>query len=230
VFYPGFLQLPPKVSTRNNFAGDHIPDNRDDMDAGYGAGSWWIFNQAVYLCVDGTISNAVWQQIVAATSPAPFVGTIVMGAVSSTPALYLPCDGAAVSRATYADLFAAIGTSFGVGNGTSTFNVPDMRGRAPIGVGTGSGLSARALADKVGVETHALSTAELAVHNHAAGSYLLTSKQTASGSSGPPTSSDNGGIPHTVAITGSSANAGSGNAHQNMQPSLAVNFYIYTGV
>jgi microcystin-dependent protein len=50
----------------------------------------------------------------------------------------LECNGAAVSRTTFADLFAAIGTTFGVGDGATTFNVPDMRGRVPVGDGTGA--------------------------------------------------------------------------------------------
>lgn len=68
-------------------------------------------------------------------------GTIVMTARDSAPVGWLLCDGAAVSRTTYAALFAAIGTKFGIGNGSSTFNVPDMRGRFPLGLaaaGTGS--------------------------------------------------------------------------------------------
>jgi len=57
----------------------------------------------------------------------------------STRYFWLPCDGAAYLRTLYDDLFDVIGTSFGVGNGSTTFNVPDFRGRAPIGTGTGAG-------------------------------------------------------------------------------------------
>ena len=62
---------------------------------------------------------------------------------SSAPGGYLLCDGAEVSRATYNDLFLAIGTVYGVGDGSTTFNVPDLRGRFPLGkadAGTGSTL------------------------------------------------------------------------------------------
>jgi microcystin-dependent protein len=65
------------------------------------------------------------------------VGEIITAALAAAPALFLACDGLAVSRTTYADLFAAIGTSFGAGDGVNTFNVPDLRGRAPVGQGTG---------------------------------------------------------------------------------------------
>ena len=63
-------------------------------------------------------------------------GSIVAYAGTSTPSGYLACDGAAVSRSTYADLFAAIGTTWGTGNGSSTFNVPDLRAMFLRGTGT----------------------------------------------------------------------------------------------
>jgi microcystin-dependent protein len=61
-------------------------------------------------------------------------------ATSTVPSGYLECDGAAVSRTTYADLFAAIGTTYGAGNGASTFNVPDLRGEFIRGWDNGRGI------------------------------------------------------------------------------------------
>lgn len=58
------------------------------------------------------------------------------GSVLPSGGLYLFCDGSEVSRSTYSDLFAAIGTSYGIGNGSTTFNLPDLRGRVPTGKGT----------------------------------------------------------------------------------------------
>ncbi len=71
-------------------------------------------------------------------------GAIIMWGATSTPTGYLPCDGAAISRSTYADLFSAISTSYGVGDGATTFNVPNLEGRFPIGYdgGTSYGLAA----------------------------------------------------------------------------------------
>jgi microcystin-dependent protein len=66
-------------------------------------------------------------------------GSILMFAGSTAPDNWLLCDGTAVSRATYNKLFQAIGTTWGAGNGTTTFNLPDMRGAAPAGVGTSAG-------------------------------------------------------------------------------------------
>lgn len=67
-------------------------------------------------------------------------GSITMYGGSSAPSGWLLCDGSEVSRATYATLFGNIGTAFGSGNGSTTFNLPDMQGRVPIGVGSPSGL------------------------------------------------------------------------------------------
>lgn len=61
------------------------------------------------------------------------IGSIVMYGSNVVPAGWLLCDGTAVSRATYASLFAIVGTTFGPGNGSTTFNLPDMRGRFPVG-------------------------------------------------------------------------------------------------
>lgn len=65
-------------------------------------------------------------------------GTMLPYAGSAAPTYYLLCDGTAVSRSTYATLFGVISTTFGVGNGSTTFNLPDLRGRTFIGAGTGT--------------------------------------------------------------------------------------------
>ena len=149
-------------------------------------------------------------------------GTILMWSVASIPSGYLECTGQAVSRTTYAVLFALIGTTWGSGDGSTTFNVPDLRGRAPIGAGTGSGLTTRTLAATVGEETHLLTTAELAAHTHSVGSlvYPVTGGTGAFGSSAGALDEASGNI--------TSASAGSGNAHNNIQPSLVVKFIIKT--
>jgi hypothetical protein len=71
------------------------------------------------------------------------VGTVLPYAGLSLPSgsLYLFCDGSAVSRTTYSALFTAVGASYGAGDGSTTFNVPDLRGRVPVGKGSVSGLT-----------------------------------------------------------------------------------------
>lgn len=72
------------------------------------------------------------------SSPAPLLpaGSVIMWSGSSAPSGWLLCDGSAISRTTYASLFAIAGTTYGVGDGSTTFNVPDLRDRFPLGKGT----------------------------------------------------------------------------------------------
>lgn len=84
----------------------------------------------------------------------PFAGTVA-------PQGYLFCDGSAVSRTTYATLFGVIGTTFGAGDGSSTFNLPDLSGRVPLGVS-----QAHALGSTGGSETVTLTESELPAHVH----------------------------------------------------------------
>jgi len=94
-------------------------------------------------------------------------GMIVGFAGPSLPAGWLDCDGAAVSRVFYSELFAVIGVTWGPGDGVNTFNVPDLRGRTILGVGDGAGLTPRTLAEAGGAEDHQLTVAELPAHSHA---------------------------------------------------------------
>ena len=93
-------------------------------------------------------------------------GTVIMYIAATAPAGFFLCDGSAISRTTYATLYAIISTTYGSGNGSTTFNLPDLRGRVPIGYGQGSGLSNRNLNGKGGAETHTLTTSEMPSHNH----------------------------------------------------------------
>lgn len=102
------------------------------------------------------------------------VADIMMSGNGTPRTGFLLCDGSAVSRAVYANLFAAIGINFGPGDGVTTFNLPDFRGRSPMGEGTGSGLSPRVIGDIFGEELHVLSVAELATHTHLQNSHNHT--------------------------------------------------------
>jgi microcystin-dependent protein len=83
------------------------------------------------------------------------------GPLTTLPAHWLLCDGSAVSRATYADLFAVIGTHWGVGDGSTTFNLPQKQGRSPIGV-----CDSLPLGTTTGEAEHLLSIDELPAHSH----------------------------------------------------------------
>jgi microcystin-dependent protein len=168
--------------------------------------------------VDG-VTSAIQTQLnalTAAVTAAVPTGVIspYAGLDSNIPTGYLLCNGQAVSRTTYATLFGVVSTVYGVGDNSTTFNLPDLRGRAPIGAGTGTGLTARALGATVGTETHILTPEQMPSHNH-------TSLQYGPNSGGAGLLQT--GLVTTDSVTG---NAGSGQAHPNMQPSLALNFII----
>lgn len=163
------------------------------------------------------------------------VATVLSYAGSTAPAGWLLCNGAAVSRTTYAGLFGAIGTTYGAGDGSTTFNVPDARGRSIIGAGAGTGLTNRALGATGGAETHTLTSAEMPVHSHGVTDPGHTHALPRGGGAGegPPYNAyyannadmANAGI--QSATTGISVNnAGSGSAHNNMSPFLALNCII----
>lgn len=101
---------------------------------------------ALALAVALGASNLVLVEQAGVTKAAPVSLLVPPGVVepfagASVPAGFLLCDGSAVSRTTYSDLYAAIGTTWGTGNGSTTFNLPDMRESVPVGAGTYSAVS-----------------------------------------------------------------------------------------
>ena len=120
----------------------------------------------------GTLNTTVTKldELVALAMP---LGTIQMYPLATAPTAttnggtWLLCDGTSLSRVTYADLFALLGTAYGNVDG-NTFNVPDFRARSPIGYNTATitGRSTRAIAASGGEETHALTEGELDQHKH----------------------------------------------------------------
>jgi len=144
------------------------------------------------------------------------IGEIISYAGPTSPnPNWLPCDGSSLLRVDYPDLFDVIGVVYGSAD-ASHFNLPDLRGRAPIGIGSGPGLSTRSIGEMVGEETHVLTIDELAAHVHDVGNSALL------GTSAPPPFDALGPNP-LPAVTGST---GSDDPHNNMQPSLAINYLI----
>jgi microcystin-dependent protein len=169
-------------------------------------------------------------------------GDLKITARANPPEGWLVCDGAAVSRTTYSDLFAAIGTIYGAGDGATTFNLPDLRGRVPVTADGSAGRlnnSPDALGQSGGHE-------KLQSHSHGAGGLGLgpdtpnhahnlgwhaSTRHEGSGFDYPgviaggntPTSGVTAN--HTHVISGNTASEGSGNGH-NMQPYLVVNTIV----
>ena len=158
------------------------------------------------------------------------IGAIIPFGGSSPPSGWLLCDGSAVSRSTYSRLFGVISTTFGVGNGSTTFNVPDLRGRDVIGAGTGSGLTARTLAATGGAETHALTSGENAAHTHTVGGGGAAGQMPTTIAANTPGALPASGNVITVTGTVNTGSSGSGTAHNNMQPFLVLTPIIYANV
>jgi len=113
------------------------------------------------------------------------VGAIFPYGGTTAPTGYLLCDGSAVSRTTYDDLFGVISTTFGVGDGSTTFNVPDLRGRHAMGKAAAGtfvtmGSTGGAETDSVAAHTHNLA-AGVEITNTGAGSWSHTTESGGSG-------------------------------------------------
>ena len=169
---------------------------------------------------------------IAAITTVP-TGTVLPYAGSTTaPTGFLMANGQAVSRSTYSALFAVTSTTFGVGDGSTTFNVPDLRGRAVFGddsmgstaanrlgsnssTGGISGTASRGTAG--GAQNHTLITAEMPAHTHSVPAQIVGG-------------SDIGGSGAYLAAglinNGTSTSTGGGGAHNNTPPALVMNFII----
>jgi microcystin-dependent protein len=181
-----------------------------------------------------------------------FAGTVLPYGGTSAPSGFLLCDGSAVSRTTYSTLFAAIGTTYGAGDDSTTFNIPDLRGRVVAGqddmggtsanrlTGQSGGVDGDVLGAAGGLETHTLTVAQLASHSHTGstnttGDHSHTYPQKVDGGTDPGMNEESntvtqvntstaGSHSHTVTIN----NTGSDAAHNNVQPTLILNYIIAT--
>ena len=217
-------------------------------------GAKWIAN---YVVPDASITQSklasdIFTLFVPAACVVPYAGT-------SAPTGWLFCYGQAISRATYSDLFTAIGTTYGSGDGSTTFNLPDMRGRVTAGkdnmggvssdtlTGLSGGIDGDTLGAIGGSESHVLTEAQLPTHTHDSGTLTTSSDGdhthgipdqdagsgvlgvTSNGNHNPTgsiqTESDGA---HTHSITGATASAGSDAAHNNVQPTIILNYIIKT--
>jgi microcystin-dependent protein len=203
--------------------------------------------------VSGNLSVA--GTLTVAGLPAGFspTGSVTMYAANSAPTGWLLCNGVAVSRTTYAALFAVVGTTFGAGDGSTTFNLPNYADRMPIGVGS----IAASIGATGGSASTTLSVANLPSHSHSAsstssssssvsdpghshvlvthdGSGTNTSNVSASYSNGNPYSTNtnsaytNISVSTTTTTNTTIGNTGSGTAATTISPYLGINFIIKT--
>lgn len=161
------------------------------------------------------------------SDPTP-VGSVHMWCASTVPNGYLECKGDIVSRTIYARLFDIIGTTFGAGDGSTTFQLPNFSSRSPIGVGdAGAGFSNYAMGDQAGAETFTQTTSTMPSHNHTGSTVSITNGTTVLrqivgtvGANGSQLGTS------TLTATPTIASQGSGSAHTIIHPVLAVKFII----
>lgn len=165
----------------------------------------------------------------------PFVGEIMLWAGTFAPRDWAFCNGQLVQISQNPALYSLLGTYYG-GDGITTFALPDLRGRVPIGFGQGPGLSNRPLGQSSGQETVTLTQTQMPSHSHTLSLQLKasSSRATAENPAGNfparapdnmySNSSDTNMNPN--AVSGTVGNTGGGQPHNNMQPYLALNYCI----
>jgi microcystin-dependent protein len=157
------------------------------------------------------VSPTQWQSGIPG---AEITGVIKQFAGVTAPNGYFICDGSAKSRSTYASLFSVVGTIYGIGDGSTTFNIPDLRTKVPVGYSSGDP-NFGALGDTGGEVSHTLTVNELPPHNHPINAAL--------------SDFTGGGVTEIFQSSGpnvNTGNTGGGAAHNNLQPFLTVNHII----
>lgn len=215
-------------------AGSKVALASGDFQAG---GAHTIWYDGTHFILDNPAPAA------AVTAVVPVGGVMPYGGASA-PSLWLLCYGQAVSRSTYSALFSAIGTAWGTGDGSTTFNLPDLRGRVPAGKDDMGGSAASRITNSVsgfvgstlgaagGAESHTLVTAEMPLHGHPW--RADTQSGGSADGSGGFMMNDNT-LANQAAYTGTPASTlgqqiggtGGGGAHRNVQPTAIVNYIIF---
>jgi microcystin-dependent protein len=167
----------------------------------------------------------------------PFVGQIIAVGFNFAPVGWVLCNGQLLPISEYETLYTLLGTTYG-GNGSTTFGIPDLRGRSPISSGTGTGLPAYVLGQAGGTETTTLTVPQMPAHPHGA------SASTADATASVPASNVVLAAPTNTAVfaygtvtsttplaPASIALAGGSQPHENRQPYNTVNYIMcYLGI
>ena len=138
-----------------------------------------------------------------------------MWGTSTAPTGWLIADGSTVSRSTYSALFAVISTTYGVGDGSTTFVLPNLKGKVPVGRDS-SDVAFDTMGETGGAKTHTLTIGEMPSHNHT--QTLGGSISTVANVAGSYVVGD--------ANTSSTTSTGGGGAHNNLQPYITLNYII----
>lgn len=192
----------------------------DDMEKRLGAVEDYVSakkTQQISYPVD-EVSKRILEELILGTSPTPddtkllLTGDYVWSTRTADTGRRA-CDGGAISRTDFSALFAVIGTTYGSGDGTTTFNVPNLVGRVMVMIGNAT---FTAMGQTGGEETHVLTTAEMPSHTHSMGSFF---------SGAGVNNGVSGGAPVNTVNT-QTGTAGTDGAHNNLQPYLVARCYI----
>jgi microcystin-dependent protein len=177
----------------------------------------------------------------------PYVGQIILVGFNFAPSGFFPCDGRLLPISEYETLFNLIGTTYG-GDGQNTFALPDLRGRLPIGVGSGPGLSSYVIGETLGVESVTLTVNQVPAHTHGidvSGMTAAVACKTGPGNSQSPVGNVPAGeasgvtmpyssrtpdvamaAPLAAATTPATGLTGGTSPHDNLQPYAALQYCI----
>ncbi|CAM1372263.1 phage tail protein [Tenacibaculum xiamenense] len=173
----------------------------------------------------------------------PFIGQIMLFAGNFAPRGWALCDGQLLAINSNTALFSILGTTYG-GDGRTSFGLPDLRGRVPMGPRTGPGLSPRVLGQRGGIEEVTLNVLQIPSHSHIAQTTANLYGQSASGdedtlgpgvvlASGSGTGSEiyssttvNTQMGNSIVASTTLNNTGGSQSHDNIQPYLALNYII----
>lgn len=159
----------------------------------------------------------------------PFIGQIMMVGYTFCPRGWADANGQLLAISSNTALFSLYGTTFG-GDGRTTFALPDLRGRVPINLGQGAGLSSRQLGQSGGSETNTLTANQLPPHSHSlngttAGANAVDPSGNTLANTGR-NNTYNTGAPNAQMNAGSIGSAGGGQAVNNMPPFLTVRYCV----
>jgi microcystin-dependent protein len=157
----------------------------------------------------------------------PFLGQIQLFGFGWAPVGWALCNGQLLAISSNTALFSLLGTTYG-GNGQTTFALPDLRGRVPVGQGQGPGLSNYDLGEQTGTETVTLNTAEIPAHPHAVAATMTPASKSPNGAvpSNNTASPAYGAGDGTVMAANMISGGGSGQPHNNLQPLLGACYCI----
>lgn len=155
----------------------------------------------------------------------PFIGQVTLFAGNFAPRGWAFCSGQLLSIAQNTALFSILGTTYG-GNGQTTFALPDLRGRVPLGPGQGPGLSNVVLGQQGGVENVTLTQAQAPAHGHPVAASNAAATAARPGGNLPAGNGAYGAAADTTMNPAMVGAAGGSQPHENRQPYLGMNFII----